>query len=235
MSHWKCLSNFRFLCFQKKKLYKCPPQPSSWNPSCWPDNKFTLEALTACVSVEGKQVTSHFPLSGTMNTSRGTMSTSKSLLPQHPKGQQRPISLSARRAFQRGRCDCRRWDGEEGEAIHARLASRMGSNNCKLCPPLHEKCVSADGQASGLELIAKRKDGVNSRWIDGHVIGYVSTWLMGGVWELRHPHTWACLNQIHCGNGPSFEVFSKTPGLKPGANNVRGTKGEERIRRCLRN
>lgn len=50
----------------------------------------------------------------------------------------------------------------------------MGSSNGKLCPVLREKCVSADGGASGLEVIAKRKDGVNSRWIDEHGIGYVS-------------------------------------------------------------
>lgn len=50
----------------------------------------------------------------------------------------------------------------------------MGSNNGRLRPVLCEKCVSADGRASGLELIAKGKDGVNSHGIDDPVIGYVS-------------------------------------------------------------
>lgn len=54
------------------------------------------------------------------------------------------------------------------------LASRIGSNNCKPCSLPCEKCVSADGGASGLELIAKCKDGVNSQQIKAHVIGYVS-------------------------------------------------------------
>lgn len=56
----------------------------------------------------------------------------------------------------------------------ARLAWRMGSNDHKLCPVLREKCVSADGGASGLELIARHKDGINSHWIDDRAIGYVS-------------------------------------------------------------
>lgn len=171
-----------------------------------------------------------------MKASRGSTSTSKSLLPQHPKGKERPISLSARRAFQRGECDCRRGDGEEGELIHARLAWRMGSNTGKPCPLLCEKCVSADGGASGLELIAGRKDGASSHGIDDHVSGYVSTRpRTAHGCSVRHPHTSVCLNQIHCGCSPSFEALSKTPDLKSEASNVRGTKGEERIRRCLGN
>lgn len=120
--------------------------------------------------------TSHSPLSGIMNASRGSRGTSKSLLPQHPKGKESPILLRARRAFQCGRCDRRRWDREEGGVIHAGLAWRMGSNNGRLCPVLREKCVSADGGASGLELIAKPKEGVNSHGIDDCVTGYVSIW-----------------------------------------------------------
>lgn len=229
MPHWKCLSNIQFCAFKRKNLTSASLSLPPWNSSCWPDNKLTLEALTVCVRVEGNQVTSHSPLSGIMNTSRGSMSTSKSLLPRHPKGKERPISLSACRAFQCGKCARRRWDREEGEVIHAGLAWRMGSNNRKPCPLLREKCVSADSGASGLELIAKHKDGINSHWIDDHITGYVSTRP-----HMAHGCSVGVEAPTYLGLSESNSL-SKTPGLKSEANNVRGTKGEERIRRCLGN
>lgn len=112
MPHWKCLSNLQFCAFQRKNPTSATLSPPPWNPSCWPDNKFTLEALTVCVRVEGNQVTlwhnEHI---------WGSTSSSKSLLPWHLKGKERPTSLSARRAFQCGRWDCRRGDGQEGAVI----------------------------------------------------------------------------------------------------------------------
>lgn len=185
------LVQLSILCFRNKKSTGAALSPRLWSPSFQPDDEFTLEALTAYTRVvtNWTRKPDDFSFSFLQHNEHVWGQRFKGPPPssfQREGDTNTPQCLQSSTMLLGGRCDRRRWDGEEGEAIHARLTSRTGSNNCKPRPPPREKCVSADSGASGSELIAKRKDGVNSQWIDARFIGYVSVWPhMTYRWSVR--------------------------------------------------
>lgn len=176
MPHWKCSSNFQFCAFEKKKA-QVPPSAFSLKVPAFVQmtnlHQKPWLPMWQYLQIEGGyQKTSHFALSGITNTSRG--STSKGLLPPHLKGRERPISLSARRAPRCSRAAGVTAGDETGRkersfTLHSPRGWGAVIANC-----IHRhmrNAWSADGGASGSELIAKHKDGVNSQRIDAHVFG----------------------------------------------------------------
>lgn len=146
----------------------------------------------------GNQMTSHFPLSGITNTSRG--STSKGLLPPHLKGRERPITFSARRASRCSRAAGATAGGEMGRKERSFTLDSPRGWGAIIANHGHRPVRSASALTAG-QVTQNWSPNVKSRRINAHVIGYVSV----------RPHvTYGWSERV---KAPTYLCFSKSKSL----------------------